>query len=53
MEGRTIGPLNGMLLTAPNAIYEISFEGAPTGEYQYTCTPHELLGMNATLTIEN
>ena len=47
-----IGNLSGELLIAPNAIYEVSFAGAPAGEYAYTCTPHELLGMNATLTIE-
>jgi len=48
-----IGPLNGALLTAPNATYEISFAGAPAGTYNYTCTPHELLGMNGTLTVQN
>ena len=47
-----IGPMNGQLLMAPNAVYEISFEGAPVGEYSYVCTPHELLGMVASLTIE-
>jgi plastocyanin len=48
-----IGPLNGALLTVPNATYEISFAGAPTGTYNYTCTPHELLGMSGTLTVQN
>ncbi len=47
-----IGPMNGELLMAPDAVYEISFEGAPVGEYPYVCTPHEMLGMVATLTIE-
>ena len=47
-----IGPMNGQLMMAPNAVYEISFEGAPEGEYPYVCTPHEMLGMIATLTIE-
>jgi len=47
-----IGPMNGQLLMAPNAVYEVSFEGAPVGEYAYVCTPHEMLGMAATLTIE-
>ncbi len=46
-------PLSGALMMAPNAIYEISFEGAPTGEYFYVCTPHELLNMVATLTVED
>ena len=48
----TFAPMSGALLMAPNAVYEIVFAGAPTGEYAYTCTPHELLGMVATLTIE-
>ncbi len=48
-----IGPVNGPFLIQPNAAYEISFAGAPAGVYSYTCTPHELLGMNATLTVEN
>jgi plastocyanin len=47
-----IGNLSGELLIAPNAVYEVSFAGAPVGTYGYTCTPHELLGMHGTLTIE-
>ncbi len=47
-----IGDMNGQLLMAPNAAYEIDFTGAPVGEYPYVCTPHELLGMVAALTIE-
>ena len=48
-----IGSVNGPLQMQPNATYEISFAGAPAGVYDYTCTPHELLGMSATLTIGN
>ncbi len=47
-----IGPINGQLLMAPGTAYEISFVGAPVGEYYYVCTPHELLQMVATLTVE-
>ncbi len=47
-----IGDMNGQLLMAPNATYEIDFTGAPVGEYPYVCTPHEMLGMVAALTIE-
>ncbi len=47
-----IGEMNGQLMMAPNAVYEIDFTGAPVGEYPYVCTPHELLGMVANLTIE-
>ncbi len=47
-----IGDMNGQLLMAPNATYEVDFTGAPAGEYPYVCTPHEMLGMVAQLTIE-
>ena len=47
-----IGDMNGQLMMAPDAVYEIDFTGAPVGEYPYVCTPHELLGMVANLTIE-
>lgn len=47
-----IGDLNGELLVEPNATYTVSFAGAPTGEYKYTCTPHMALGMHAKLTIQ-
>ncbi|MEX0691937.1 MAG: plastocyanin/azurin family copper-binding protein [Gemmatimonadales bacterium] len=46
-----MGSLSGALMVAPNAVYEISFAGAPTGTYNYFCTPHEMVGMVATLTI--
>ncbi|HEX9727390.1 MAG TPA: plastocyanin/azurin family copper-binding protein [Gemmatimonadales bacterium] len=44
-------PLTGELLVAENAVYEISFAGAPAGRYDYVCTPHEMLGMVASLTV--
>lgn len=47
-----IGDLNGQMLTAPNATYEVVFAGAPTGEYGYVCLPHEPMGMTGTLVIE-
>lgn len=53
MEGRMMTALEGMLMLAPNAEYEISFAGAPAGTYDYTCTPHTPLGMDAKLTVEN
>lgn len=52
MEGRTLGPLESQLLVTDQQTYEISFAGAPTGTYHYTCTPHQLLGMNGTLTVQ-
>ena len=47
-----MGEMFGPFLMAPNEVYEIDFTGAPAGEYPYVCTPHELLGMVAALTIE-
>jgi plastocyanin len=46
-----MSPLQGPLLIDPNAVYEVTFAGAPTGTYEYFCLPHEALGMIATLTI--
>ena len=51
-EGK-LGPLSGRLISQPNESYDITFVGVPTGDYGYFCTPHEALGMVATLTIEN
>jgi plastocyanin len=47
-----MAPLEGPLLTEPNAVYEISFAGAPKGEYKYYCLPHLALGMKAKLTVQ-
>ncbi len=46
------GPIAGPLLTTQGDTFEISFAGAPVGQYGYFCTPHEALGMKATLTVE-
>ena len=43
--------LDGPFLTDSMAVYQVSFAGAPAGQYAYTCQPHEALGMNAALTI--
>jgi plastocyanin len=50
--GQRMGDLVGPLVFEPNAVYEISFDGAPPGTYDYVCTPHEMLGMIARLTVE-
>jgi plastocyanin len=47
-----MAPLEGPLLTEPNAVYEVSFAGAPKGEYKYYCLPHLALGMKAKLTVQ-
>lgn len=46
-----ISPLSGKLMIQANEAYEISFAGAPAGTYAYFCTPHEMLGMVAELTV--
>ena len=47
-----MAPLEGPLLTEPDAVYKISFAGAPTGEYKYYCLPHLALGMKAKITVQ-
>ena len=47
-----MAPLEGSLLTEPNAVYTISFANAPAGEYKYYCLPHLALGMKGKLTVQ-
>lgn len=47
-----MAPLEGPLFTEPDAVYEVSFAGAPKGEYKYYCLPHLALGMKAKLTVQ-
>ncbi len=51
-DAKKIGPMSGRLLMQIGETYEITFAGAPTGTYGYTCTPHQALGMSGTLTVE-
>jgi plastocyanin len=46
-----MAPLEGPLLTEPDAAYKVSFAGAPTGEYKFYCLPHLALGMHGKLTV--
>ncbi len=46
-----MGDLSGPLMMQLNEVYTISFANAPPGVYEYFCTPHEMLGMIAKLTI--
>lgn len=50
MAGR-LQDLFGPFVKDSLATYDVSFAGAPAGTYGYTCTPHELMGMVATLTV--
>lgn len=46
-----IGPLSSELMVDPGATLTISFAGAPTGEYRFTCTPHMAMGMHGRITV--
>lgn len=46
-----LGPLSSGLLIDPNAHLTISFAGAPTGDYRFTCTPHAAMGMHGKVTV--
>jgi plastocyanin len=47
-----MAPLEGPLLTEPDAVYEVSFAGAPKGDYKVYCLPHLALGMRGKLKVE-
>lgn len=47
-----MGPVAGPLLAEPNATYEISFAGAPTGEYKYSCLPHMAMKMHGKIIVQ-
>ena len=44
--------LQGPLLIDPEAVYQVSFAGAPKGVYNFYCLPHVALGMRGNLTVE-
>jgi len=47
-----MAPLEGPLFTEPDAVYKISFAGAPAGEYKFYCLPHLALGMKGKITVQ-
>jgi plastocyanin len=47
-----MAPLEGPLLTEPNAVYQVSYAGAPKGVYKYYCLPHLALGMKGKVTVQ-
>jgi plastocyanin len=47
-----MAPLEGPLLTEPDAVYKVSFAGAPTGDYKFYCLPHLALGMHGKITVQ-
>lgn len=48
----TMGPLTGPMKVGIGETYDISFAGAPAGEYKYHCTPHLPFGMHAKITVQ-
>ena len=48
----TMGPLTGPMKIGIGESYDISFAGAPAGEYKYFCTPHVPFGMRAKITVQ-
>jgi plastocyanin len=44
-------PLSGTMLVVQDAVYSISFAGAPVGDYKFYCLPHLAMGMKAMLTV--
>lgn len=47
-----MAPLEGPLFTEPDAVYEVSFAGAPKGDYKFYCLPHLALGMKGKLSVK-
>jgi plastocyanin len=47
-----MAPLESPLLTEPDAVYQMSFAGAPKGEYKFYCLPHLALAMRGKLTVQ-
>ncbi len=44
--------LSGPLLVEPNAVYTITFAGAPAGNYKFYCLPHAAMNMNGVITVQ-
>jgi len=44
--------LMGPMMMQPNEEYTVSFAGLPAGTYNYVCTPHEMMGMTATIVVQ-
>jgi plastocyanin len=52
MAGRTMGDLQGMMVTQPNEAFDLSFAGAPAGVYKGYCLPHLAMGMKIDVTVQ-
>ncbi len=51
--GASLGSaMMGAFLTAPGQSYTLVMDGRfPAGAYDFTCTPHQAMGMNGALTV--
>jgi plastocyanin len=48
----TMAPLTGPMKVGIGETYEVSFAGAPSGEYKFFCTPHLPFGMHGKITVQ-
>jgi len=46
-------PLSGSMIVEQDAVYSISFAGAPEGIYRFYCLPHLAMGMHGVITVED
>jgi plastocyanin len=47
-----MAPLSGPMLVDPDAVYEVSFAGAPAGVYHLYCVPHLAFKMHGVITVQ-
>ena len=50
--GPTMSPLSGVLITQPNATYQVSLAGLTAGRYKFHCLPHLALGMTGQIVVQ-
>ncbi|HWA57397.1 MAG TPA: plastocyanin/azurin family copper-binding protein [Gemmatimonadales bacterium] len=48
----TMAPLTGPMKVGVGETYDVSFAGAPAGEYHFFCTPHLPFGMKGKITVQ-
>ncbi len=48
----TMAPLTGPMKVGVGESYDVSFAGAPAGEYKFFCTPHLPFGMKGKITVQ-
>ena len=48
----TMAPLTGPMKVGVGETYDVSFAGAPAGDYKFFCTPHLPFGMKGKITVQ-